>query len=196
MRANRQRQGFKTDSKRLHRLEKKLTGFVKTEVGTVVNDLVKRHPDTTFVIEDLNFRGCKGQKRFAYRMLHNSLRGKAPIQEVNPAFTSQECPSCGYISKSNRFGVKFQCHCCGRISHADVVGGKNLLGRSEDKQIFTTFHHAKVGIILRERFRKYRTSCLVLRGKRRIVRPDAHCNEAGCIASNAVADESLSYVKR
>ena len=191
LRANRFRQGLKEDSKRLHRLERRMTGFVKTEIGTVVNTLVRKHPDATFVIEDLDLRGCKGQKRFAYRMLHRSLKGKAPTEEVNPAYSSQECPSCGYISRNNRDGAHFHCRCCGRISHADVIGGKNLLRRSEDKQIFTTLHYKQVGIMLRERFRCRRTSSSTLRRKRRIVRPDAHCNEAGYIASNAVMDASL-----
>ena len=190
IRANRFRQGFKTDSKRLHRLEQRLTGFVKTEIGTVVNTLVKKHPDTTFVIENLDLRGCRGQKRFAYKFLHRSLRGKAPTQEVNPAYSSQECPSCGYISRNNRDGVKFHCRCCGRISHADVVGAVNLLGRSEDKQITVETHYKQVGIMLRERFRRSRTSSSTLRRKRRIVRPDAYCDESR-IASNAVIGVTL-----
>ena len=104
------------------------------------------------MIEALDLRGCKGQKRFAYRFLHRSLRGKAPTEEANPAFSSQMCPSCGYISRNNRDGVDFHCRSCGRISHADVVGGKNLLGRSEDKQISLEDDTFEVKTILRERY--------------------------------------------
>jgi len=188
LRANRFRQNLKEDSKRLGCLERSITGFVKTEVGSVANQLVKRHPDTTFVIEDLDLRGCKGQKRFAYRLLQKSLVGKAPTEEANPAYSSQECPSCHYISRSNRDGVEFHCRCCGRISHADVIGGKNLLGRSGDKQIIPSLHYRQVGTILRERFRRSRTSSSGRRKKRLTVSPDAYCDASGRIASNAVME--------
>lgn len=135
LRANRQRQGFLKDSKRLARLETKLSGQVRTITGTVANKLVRAFPGHTFVIEDLDLKGCKGQKRFAYRALHNSLGHKAKVEKVNPAYSSQMCPSCGYINRGNRHGIIFICRCCGKKSHADVVGGINLLGRSGDKQM-------------------------------------------------------------
>jgi putative transposase len=135
LRANRQRQGIKKDSLKLWKLERKLSGQIKTATGTVANKLVKRHPNHTFVIEDLDLSGCKGPKRFAYKALQVALARKAPTLKVNPAFTSQECPSCGHVEKNNRLGTAFRCRSCGRKSHADFVGGLNLLGRSEDKQI-------------------------------------------------------------
>jgi putative transposase len=159
IRANRQRQGFKDNSPRLDKLEGKLTGLVKTMSGEVANKLVASHPDTIFVIEDLDLRECKGAKRFAYRALHHSLKTKAQCEFVNPAYSSQTCPSCGYVSRKNRSGIKFTCRSCGRTSHADAVGGLNLLGRSEDKQIQLDDHPSAVKALLRERFRaRCRTS--------------------------------------
>jgi transposase len=73
LRANRQRQGFKENSPRLDRLEDKLTGMIKTCAGGAANKLVTAYPSHVFVIEDLDLRGCRGQKRFAYRALHHSL---------------------------------------------------------------------------------------------------------------------------
>ena len=84
---------------------------------------MKAHPGTVFVVEDLDLRGSKGAKRFAYRALHHNLATKAPCKVVNPAYSSQTCPSCGYVSRNNRKGIKFVCRSCGRKSHADVVGG-------------------------------------------------------------------------
>jgi hypothetical protein len=159
VRANRQRQGFKDNSPRLDKLESKLTGAVKTMAGEVSNKLVEAHPGAVFVVEDLDLRECKGAKRFAYRALHHSLEVKAPCEVVNPAYSSQTCPSCGYVSRSNRSGIKFICRSCGRKSHADVVGGINLLGRSEDKQVGLDDHPSAVKALLRERFRaRCRTS--------------------------------------
>lgn len=157
LRANRQRQGLKENSPRLDRLELKLTGMVKTITGEVANKLVTSAPEgTVFVIEDLDLRGCRGQKRFAYRALAHNLETKAPIIKVNPAYTSQSCPSCGYVSRANRKGTDFVCRSCGRHSHADVVGGINLLRRSQDKQVGLGDHHRDVRELLRRRFRDFR----------------------------------------
>jgi predicted RNA-binding Zn-ribbon protein involved in translation (DUF1610 family) len=159
VRANRQRQGLKDNSPRLDKLEAKLTGRVKTMAGEVSNNLVEAHPGAIFVVEDLDLRGCRGAKRFAYRALHHNLSTKTPCEVVSPAYSSQTCPSCGYVSRSNRQGIKFICRSCGRKSHADVVGGINLLGRSEDKQVGLDDHPSAVKALLRERFRaRCRTS--------------------------------------
>jgi len=157
LRANRQRQGFKENSPRLNRLEDKLTRMVKTITGEVANRLIKSAPEgTVFVIEDLDLRGCRGQKRFAYRALAHSLETKAPTLKVNPAYTSQTCPSCGYVSRRNRSGTDFVCRSCGRRSHADVVGGINLLRRSQDEQVDLNDHHRDVRELLRKRYRARR----------------------------------------
>ena len=126
--------------------------MVRSAAGEATNILVEKYPDTCFVIEDLDLKGTKGQKRFAYKALHHSLESKAPTLVVNPAYTSQMCPSCGYISRNNRSGIKFHCRSCGRKGHADVVGGINLLGRSEDKQISLDDDKSEVKTILRERY--------------------------------------------
>ena len=162
LRANRQRQGFKENSPRLNALEAKLSGQIKTATGTVANQLVKSFPGHTFVIEDLDLRGCRGQKRFAYRALQKSLASKAVFQEVNPAYTSQQCPSCGHVSRGNRKGIDFCCKGCGKKGHADVAGATNLLRRSEDKQIRVNDCPFAVKHILRTRYllaRKSRQSC-------------------------------------
>jgi hypothetical protein len=135
VRRNRQRQGLPENSPRLDKLEYKLTEFMKTEVGKITNKLVRRFPTSVFVLENLDLRGCKGQKRFCYRALAKSLQSKAPTEVVNPAYSSQTCPSCTDVSRRNRNGIHFVCRSCGRRSHADVVGGINLLRRSGMKQI-------------------------------------------------------------
>ena len=152
LRANRQRQGIKENSPRLDRLEFRLSGLVKTETGKIANTLVRKHPNTVFVVEDLDLRGCRGQKRFAYRALQTSLERKAPTEKVNPAYTSQECPSCGYVSRQNRSGIKFVCKVCRRRAHADWVGASGILRRSGDKDVARGDHPRDVKRKLVERF--------------------------------------------
>lgn len=198
LRSNRYRQELKRDSKRLARLETKLTGMIKTITGTVANKLVKAYPRFTFVIENLDFRGCRGQKRFAYQALHRSLSNKVAVEVVSPAYSSQRCPSCGYINRSNRHGIKFTCLSCGRRSHADVVGGINLLGRSGDKQINSCESTSEARSILIGRYLRKRNShlgCLKVHapkpnGQRLTTRASPRKGQAG-IASNQVPIDSL-----
>ena len=160
IRTNRKRQGLSKDSKKLARLEAKLSGQIKTAVGTATNKLVKAFPNTTFVIEDLDLKGCKGSKRFAYKALHNALKTKAIVETVEPAYSSQTCPSCDYVSRSNRNGIRFCCKSCGRKGHADSIGGNNLLRRSEDQQIIACEKLSDLRSLLRKRYRLRRDSSL------------------------------------
>ena len=158
LRSNRQRQGLKENSGRLDCLESRLSGMIKTETGRIANLLVNRHPNTIFVVEDLDLSGCRGQKRFAYRALHKALSAKAPVEVVNPAYTSQECPSCGFVSRKNRKGTKFQCISCGRTAHADWVGASGILRRSEDNSIGCDDHPLSVKATLLRRYLLRRSS--------------------------------------
>ena len=180
LRANRQRQELKKDSRRLWRLEQKLSGQIKTATNTVANQLVKAYPNHTFVVEDLDLSGCKGSKRFAYRALQEALGRKAVTEKVNPAYTSQTCPSCGNVSRNNRHGTAFKCRSCGRKGHADFVGGLNLLGRSEDKQVGLKTLPKSVKAMLEGRYRTRRSrpprSPLV--GALTVV-PEAYCGGTG-----------------
>jgi len=160
LRANRQRQGLRDNSPRLDHLESRLSGLIKTETGRVVNTIIRENPETVFVVEDLDLRGCQGQKRFAYRALQANLERKASTEKVNPAYTSQECPSCGYIHRGNRRSTKFACKSCGRKAHADWVGSLNVLRRSEDQHIEVGDRPRSVKRVLRERYLRSRNSSL------------------------------------
>jgi len=176
VRANRQRQGLMDDSPRLNALESRLTGLVKTLAGTCANKLIAAYPRHVFVVEDLDLRGCRGQKRFAYRALHHSLEAKASTEVVNPAYTSQTCPNCGFVARKNRNGTRFQCCYCGKISHADVVGGSGLLRRSEDKQIGLDDYPAVVKPILEarhEEWKKFQVSLSALGRKKKALEPSS-----------------------
>lgn len=156
IRANRQRQNLKENSKRLDKLEYKLSEFIKSSVGNITNKLVKDYPNTLFIVEDLDLQGSRGQKRFAYNKLINSLKTKANIEKVNPAFTSQVCTSCNYLNKNNRKGTKFICKSCGKISHSDIVGARNLFRRSEQIEISCDISVSEVEDYLRKQYVYFR----------------------------------------
>ena len=50
------------------------------------------------------------------------------VEYVDPSYTSQTCPVCGFISKDNRpsHGEKFVCQNCGYGEQADIVGAINI----------------------------------------------------------------------
>jgi putative transposase len=52
---------------------------------------------------------------------------------VPPAFTSQQCSSCGHTAAENRkTQAVFECVACGHREHADRNAAKNILRRGEE----------------------------------------------------------------
>ena len=50
------------------------------------------------------------------------------FEEINPAYTSQRCNKCGYISRKNRTSQsKFSCKKCGHSENADINAARNIL---------------------------------------------------------------------
>ncbi|WP_293110461.1 transposase, partial [Moorena sp. SIO3I6] len=49
-----------------------------------------------------------------------------PVVKINPKHTSQRCPKCHHVSKSNRKKEKFVCTECGHYDDADVNGAVNI----------------------------------------------------------------------
>lgn len=55
--------------------------------------------------------------------------------QVEPAYTSQECPVCRNIDEKNRSGKTFLCTCCHHQDDADHVGSVNIRSRASDEEI-------------------------------------------------------------
>jgi putative transposase len=53
--------------------------------------------------------------------------GKLLIDDINPAYTSQQCFNCGYIDERNRVREEFFCWRCLHEDHADINASKNVL---------------------------------------------------------------------
>ncbi len=53
-----------------------------------------------------------------------ALKAGKPVVPVQALFSSQECPSCGHIDKSNRDGEKFICVVCKHTEHADTKASR------------------------------------------------------------------------
>ncbi len=139
-----QKQGVKpSQSKRYKMFNKRISEYVKNEVNRVLNKLASQDI-RSLAVESLDFRHSRLSPRMN-RLLTRAGRGAIrtklkdltelsgiTIHTINPAYTSQECSKCGWVSKINRkTQTNFQCTKCDWSGHADVNAARNILGRSQ-----------------------------------------------------------------
>lgn len=138
-----QRRGVKPrQAQRYRKAVQRMRGFVKTEINRTINRIIELHRPAALVLEQLDFRHPDLSRRMN-RMLRNcgrrvlqdkltDLEARFDIKtvEVNPAYTSQRCSSCGFVARSNR-PSRSRCRCgwCGHQAHADVNGACNIQAR-------------------------------------------------------------------
>ena len=106
--------------------------------------LVEKNPKhTLFVLEDLSdirntTERVKTKERYVsvswsfydleQKLIYKAKQKQSTVIKVNPAYTSQCCPICGHIEKSNRNKKihLFTCKNCGYKSNDDRIGAMNL----------------------------------------------------------------------
>lgn len=119
-----------------------LRGWVASEIGRTLNQLVATRAPAQIVTELLDFR-APGLSRRLNRLIGKF--GKACLEaklkdleerfgiellKVNLAYSSQQCNSCGYVDKRNRKEQRtFSCLFCGSQRHADGNAACNLRDR-------------------------------------------------------------------
>lgn len=131
-----------TESRRYRALVIKLRGYVTNEIRRYVKTLVHRYDPDEVVVEAHTFTQAPGLSRRMNRLLtrigvgafNRALADLSDeygftVTQVNPAYTSQECPSCHHAERANRDSRIFSCRQCGRTGHADVVGAVNIRNR-------------------------------------------------------------------
>jgi transposase len=70
------------------------------------------------------------------QLLWGTAKRGIPIVQVNPAYSSQECPCCHYADRANRPDQQtFCCQACGYAGQADVVGATNIANRLDDQAL-------------------------------------------------------------
>lgn len=146
-RATLQSVGTKSARRRLKNLSGRQTRFQKDVNHCISKALVETAKDTGrgIALEDL--KGIRGRARLrrgqrsrhhnwafaqlrAFTSYKSALVG-VPIQFVDPAYTSQTCPQCGFVSKSNRKSQsEFRCSQCGYVDLADHAAAMNIAARA------------------------------------------------------------------
>jgi putative transposase len=135
-----QRSGGKPrDSRRYRNAVTALRGFIRSEIGRLMNLLAQTKRPARFVVERVDFRSpdmssrmnrllqnC-GRKIFRDKLTDLEQRLGIRSEEINPAYTSQQCSLCGYVDKRNRPSqAQFRCLWCGHEKHADVNASCNV----------------------------------------------------------------------
>ncbi len=135
-----QRKGLKpSKDKKYREIVRRFREFLRSEINRYINRLIEVHRPKKIVVEKLDFRSSELSKRmnrliqnFGKRYIKEKLKRFEDIYgievvEINPAYTSQECNSCGYIDRRNRKDTEeFECKLCGKRANAQVNSAKNI----------------------------------------------------------------------
>ena len=131
-----------SQDKKYSKLVRRLRDFLENEINRHINRLVELYRPARIVVERLDFRGQNLSRRmnrllsrFGKRIVREKLKSLQELYgieviETNPAYSSQECASCGYIDEKNRKSTQeFECQACGRRTNAQVNAARNILRR-------------------------------------------------------------------
>lgn len=136
---------------------------IARQINTAINEVLKKRQPAVIITEKLDLRGKAKSKKLSRRVsmwtrriLNERVDFKASAggsrrEQVNPAYSSQTCPPCGFVHKGNRRGDAFQCTHCGHADHADRVAAINLKARYGDPEItlYTPTDRVKSILLLR-----------------------------------------------
>ena len=143
---------------------------IKNIVNEAINRMLRQIPAQAYVLEDLSHRFVMDGKysKQVRNMLSKWVRGTikerllfktacAGVQVVfvPAAYSSQHCPECGYTSRDNRKGDKFQCRHCGHTAHADQNGARNLLMRAKDPEYKRYMNKDAIRVLERSRYEEW-----------------------------------------
>jgi putative transposase len=137
---------------------------LERQINTALNQLFRERQPTILVTEKLDLRGKAKSKKMSRQVslwprgiLQERTDFKASVagcrrEQVNPAYTSQMCPYCGFVNGKNRSGDRFKCLNCWYEQVADRVAAMNLKARRTDPDITLWTPKERVTIILLDRF--------------------------------------------
>jgi putative transposase len=133
--------------KKSRELKRRAKITITNQINRAINEMIKKREPKVIVTEKLDFRGKGPSKEISRRVsywsrstLKERIEFKASAagcrrEQVNPAYTSQTCPECGYLDKMNRKGDVFQCQKCGHRGAADQIAAQNQKSRYYDRGI-------------------------------------------------------------
>jgi len=149
---------------KLRERKRKAQQRIQQQISQAIRQVVEGRKPGIIVTEKLDIRGkakSKGMSRLVSYWMRGSLKKRMSFmalaegfchQQVNPAYSSQMCPTCLFVHKDNRNGDIFHCLNCGHTDYSDRVAATNLLARYYDHDITVFTPKAVVKSILQARF--------------------------------------------
>jgi putative transposase len=131
------------------------------EINRAIAKILRERQPAIVVAEKLDIRRkapSKKMSRRAARWLRSTLAERIEFkasaagcrrEHVNPAYTSQTCPACGFVERKNRKADRFQ---CGHAGYADQIAAINQKTRLSDPEITLFMPKETVKAILCARF--------------------------------------------
>lgn len=155
-------------SRRYRNFNRRIREYLRNEVGRILNRMSEQDI-RQIVVEDLDFRDgglSKHMNRILTRAGRAAVKRKLrdladnhgiTVTRVNPAYTSQECSRCGYVSKTNRpTRQDFRCTCCGHRQNADINASHNILARRSREDGWRRIGRKRIRVmLLREHDARY-----------------------------------------
>lgn len=133
--------------KKLKTLVNKEKNYINTINHKVTTEIINSHErGTVFIVEDLsgitkNRKNISKKERyyhsswafydFIFMLEYKAKLNGQCVIKVDPKYTSQTCPKCGYRGKNNRNSKKhiFKCKNCKYSSNDDRIGAMNLYNK-------------------------------------------------------------------
>jgi Putative transposase DNA-binding domain len=148
----------------------KLARTVRQEINRAVNELYREHPGCQIAFERLSVATMRFKARRMNAYLYASNLAHIPAQvawgaakrgvratPVKSAYTSQECPRCHFVDRSNRPAQQtFCCGVCGWQMHADHNAAINVAARLGDREIQATKTRHELKALLDARHQRWR----------------------------------------
>lgn len=150
--------------KKQGRRHRQLKTEIERQINTAINEVIDLRQPCVLVTEKLNLRGKAQSKKMSRKVslwarnaLTHRVEFKASVKgfdrkQVNAAWSSQSCPTCGFVHRQNRQGDRFQCLKCGHAGSSDHVAAINLKNRKDDPEITLWTPKERVKQILLARF--------------------------------------------
>ena len=142
---------------------------LKNIVNHAINQIFKNNPADVYVIEKFsNSFSMKGISKKTRRMLSVWIRGiikerlefKAGARGVwiicvPSSYSSQRCPICGRVHRSNRNKDNFECGHCHHKAQSDENGALNLLLAAHETKIKKGMDRYSVKTVYRKEYEKF-----------------------------------------
>jgi hypothetical protein len=161
---------FNLGYKKLDAQRRRMRAEIARQINTAIGGVLRKRRPSLLITERLDVRGKAKSKRLSRlvsqwargtlkeRVEFKASAGGSRREQVNPAYSSQTCPACGFVHRNNRHGNRFQCLHCKHIDDADRVAAINLKARRFDPAIHLWTPKAQVKVLLLARF-SARTTC-------------------------------------